>query len=157
MNLQSNKKLVEEEKEANNSVGSLQDLEGCYHAVYNLSEDFEQKMYTDQTGRFPVQSYRGMQYVMVLYKISSNSILVKPLGNRTSGEMVAAYTNLLDRLKESGIKPTLHILDNEISQEYKDAIGTNNMKFQLVPPNNHRCKIAEKAIQVFKDHFISKL
>ena len=56
-------------------------------------------MYTDQTGRFPTQSYRGMQYIMVLYEISSNAILVKPLRNRTSGEMVAAYTNLVDRLE----------------------------------------------------------
>ena len=71
--------------------------------------------------------------------------------------MVAAYTTLVDRLKASGIKPTLHILDIEISQEYKDAIGTNGMKYQLVPPDDHRRNIAEKAIQVFKDHFISVL
>ena len=124
MNLRSTKKLVEDEARANDSVGNLQDLEGCYHAVYDLSDDFAQKMYTDQTGRFPTQSYRGMQYIMVLYEISSNAILVEPLRNRTSGEMVAAYSNLVDRLEASGIKPTLHILDNEISQEYKDAIGT---------------------------------
>ena len=87
-------------------------MEGCYHVVYNLSKDFEQKMYTDQTGRFPVQSYRGMQYIIVLNEISSNIILVGPLRNRTSGEMVAAYQNLMNRLKEGGIQPTLHILDN---------------------------------------------
>ena len=51
----------------------------------------------------------------------------------------------------------MHILDNEISQEFKNAIKTNQMKFQLVPPNDHRRNIAEKAIQVFKDHFISVL
>ena len=95
-------------------------------------------MYTDQIGRFPVQSYNGMQYIMLLYEISSNTILVKPLRNRTSLEMVAVYTNLVDRLNESGINPTLHILDNKISQEYKDATGTNNMKLQLVPPHDHR-------------------
>jgi hypothetical protein len=31
------------------------------------------------------------------------------------------------------------------------------MKYQLVPPHNHRWNIAEKAIQVFKAHFISIL
>ena len=117
MNLRSTKKLVEEEVKTNDSVGSLQEVEGCYHAFYNLSNDFDQKMYTDQTGRFPTQSYRGMQYIMVLYKISSNAILVEPLRNRTSREMVAEYTNLVYRLKESRINPTLHILDNEISQK----------------------------------------
>ena len=121
MNLQSTKKLVEDEINSSDSVGSLQDLEGCYHAIYNLSNDFDQQMYTDQTGCFPTQSYRGMQYVMVLYEFSSNAILVEPLRNKTSGEMVAAYTTLVDRLEVSGIKHTLHILDNEISQEYKDV------------------------------------
>ena len=31
------------------------------------------------------------------------------------------------------------------------------MKFQLVPPNDHRQNIAEKAIQTFKDHFVAVL
>ena len=31
------------------------------------------------------------------------------------------------------------------------------MKFQLVPPNDHRQNVAEKAIQVFEGHFISVL
>ena len=94
---------------------------------------------------------------MVLYEISSNIILVKPLRNKTSEEMVTAYQKLVDRLKEGGIEPNLHILDNEISTEYKDAIAENQMKFRLVPPHDHRRNIAEKAIQVFKDHFISVL
>ena len=129
-------------------------MNGCYHTVYNLSKDMEQKMYTDQTGRFPVQSYKGMQYIMVLYELSSNVILVEPLRNKTTGEMVAAYQKLVDRLEEGGVKPNFHILDNEISGEYRDAIRENKMKFQLVPPNDHRRNIAEKAVQVFKDHFI---
>ena len=51
----------------------------------------------------------------------------------------------------------MHILDNEISAEFKKAIETNGMKYQLVPPNNHRRNVAEKAIQIFKDHLISVL
>ena len=57
----------------------------------------------------------------------------------------------------SGITPTMHILDNECSEEYKQAIMKNHMKYQLVPPHDHRRNIAEKAIQVFKDHFVSVL
>jgi hypothetical protein len=49
----------------------------------------------------------------------------------------------------------MHILDNECSAEFKEQIKLNNMKYQLVPPHNHRQNIAEKAIQVFKAHFIS--
>jgi hypothetical protein len=51
----------------------------------------------------------------------------------------------------------MHILDNECSVEVKERIQLNNMQYQLVPPNDHRRNIAEKAIQVFKAHFISIL
>jgi len=51
----------------------------------------------------------------------------------------------------------MHILDNECSAKFKERIKSNNMKYQLVPPHNHRRNIAEKAIQVFKAHFISIL
>ena len=94
---------------------------------------------------------------MVIHETGSNAILVEGLRNRTSGEMVACYQSLVDRLKEGRFEPKLHILDNEISQEFKQAIKANQMEFQLVPPNDHRRNIAEKAIQVFKDHFISVL
>ena len=128
-----------------------------YQATYDLHNDLERKMYTDQTGRFPVRSFRGMQYIMVLYEVDSNAILVQSMRNRTSGEMVAAYEVLVKRLKTSGFEPKLHLLDNECSKEYKDTIANNGMKLQLVPPNDHRRNIAEKAIQTFKDHFVSVL
>ena len=99
--------VKDEEEKANKLVGAAEEMNGCYHAVYNLSKDMEQKMYTDQTGRFPVQSYKGMQYIMVLYEVSSNVILVEPLRNKTSGEMVAVYQKLVDRLREGRIEPNL--------------------------------------------------
>ena len=40
---------------------------------------------------------------------------------------------------------------------YKTAIETSNMTYQLVPPNDHRRNMAEKAIQTFKNHFVSVL
>ena len=32
-----------------------------------------------------------------------------------------------------------------------------NIKYQLVPPSNHRANNAERAIQTFKNHFIAGL
>ena len=110
-------------------------------------------MYTDQTGKFPVKLYRGMQCIMVLYKIDSNGILAESLRDRTSGELVKAYQTLVDRLKEKGFEPKLHILDSECSAEFKEAIAKNGMRYQLVPPNDHRRNISEKALQAFKHHF----
>jgi hypothetical protein len=56
-----------------------------------------------------------------------------------------------------GVNPKMHILDNECSAKFKERIKLNNMKYQLIPPHNHRQNIAEKAIQVFKAHFTSIL
>ena len=73
------------------------------------------------------------------------------------GEMLAAYLKLTGRLAAAGIEPKMHVLDYECSAEFKKAIIKNGMKYQLVPPNDHRRNVAEKAIQVFKDHYISVL
>jgi hypothetical protein len=52
------------------------------------------------------------------------------------------------------VKPTTHIMDNEASAEYKKVI-CKNCTIQLVPPNNHRRNLAERAIQTFKIHFLA--
>ena len=83
--------------------------QSCYHVVYNLGKEMQRKMYSDQTGIFPVTSYRGMQYIMVLYDLDSNAILVEPMRNRTSGEMLTAYKTLVDRFKLSGFESKINI------------------------------------------------
>ena len=53
--------------------------------------------------------------------------------------------------------PAHHVLDNECSKDFKQAIKENNMTYQLADAHDHRWNIAEKAIQNFKDHFLSIL
>ena len=48
----------------------------CYAA---LAEDIEGVLYSDQTGRFPVMSYAGMQYILIAYVYDKNAILMRPL------------------------------------------------------------------------------
>ena len=60
-------------------------------------------------------------------------------------------------MRAAGLNPKHQILDNEASKKYKDAIVLSGMTFQLVPPDKHRRNIAEKAIQFWKDHFVSVL
>ena len=91
---------------------------------------------------------------MVLTKSNSDAILVEPMKNRTAGEMIRAYQTLVDRLRAAGIAPNKHILDNECSTDFKVAIKTNNITYQLVPPHDHQRNKAEKAVQTFKDHFV---
>jgi len=55
------------------------------------------------------------------------------------------------------VHPKQHMLDNECSQDFKDAIKKNNMTYQLATVHDHRRNNAEKAIQTFKNHFIAIL
>jgi hypothetical protein len=45
-----------------------------------------------------------------------------------------------------------HLMDNKASAELKAEIR-KNCTIQLVPPDNHRRNLAERAIQTFKCHF----
>eukprot|EP00957_Ditylum_brightwellii_P122145 9315071-Ditylum_brightwellii.AAC.1 len=49
------------------------------------------KIYTYQTGQFPVVSSRGNKYVMVIYPYDANCILVEPMKNRTERSIIEAY------------------------------------------------------------------
>ena len=77
--------------------------------------------------------------------------------NSSAGEMSRVYLVLVSRLRNAGVSPKMHILDNKCSEEFKAQIGKNNMTFQLAHPHDYRRNIAEKAIQTFKGHFISIL
>lgn len=50
---------------------------------------------------------------------------MKPLQNCTSGKMVAAYQKRVDRLKAHGSTPKQHVLNNEISDDFKRVIKDN--------------------------------
>jgi len=128
-----------------------------FYRVLDLADEATMKIYTNQPGRFPKKSLRGNQYIMVLTESDSDVILVEPMKNRTAGEMIRAYQALIDRLHAANIVPKHHILDNECSEEFKATIKGNNMTYQLVPPHDHRRNRAEKAIQIFKDHFVAIL
>ena len=75
MNLRSMKRLIENEitetaSESNtNGETTLEKrakdkgekpLTGVFHTMYNLQDKMDRQMYTDQTGKFPIRSYRGM-------------------------------------------------------------------------------------------------
>ena len=78
------------------------------------------KIYTDQTGAFPVLSSRGHRYIFILYHYDTNAILTEPLKNRTANEIHRAHANLVQYLQQRGYSPTMHWLDNEASQLIKN-------------------------------------
>ena len=128
----------------------------CYSAIVTPTDTTGQ-IYTDQTGRFLVPGSTGATQLFVLYDYDSNSIHAEPMLNKTSGEIIQAYSKVYNRLLKAGLKPQLHRLDNECSTELKDFMSEKQVKLQLVPPGVHRANAAERAIRTLKNHFIAGL
>lgn len=112
---------------------------------------------TNQTGKLPYKSKRGYRYIFVLYSYGPNSILVRATKNRTDAEFLRVHDDAIEYLQARGLKPKIQRLDNEASKTYTANITKHNMKFQLSPAQIHRRNILERAIQTFKNHFISIL
>ena len=104
-----------------------------------LTETELRKSYSDQTGKFPVQSSHSYNYVMILYDYDSNIILSKSLKTRQASELTTAWTSLHDQLQSNGYAaPELHIIDNECFDELKKkAFKKYSVAFQRVPPHVH--------------------
>ena len=135
--------------------------------IYELGQDgrLSNTMFSDQTGEFPVVSSRNNKFIMIVHHVDSNSTWVEPIKNQLEGTLIEARTTILERMRRQGIMPKHQILDNMCSARMKLAMeatvladgSTSRMTYELVPPEEHRRNIAEKAIQTFKDHFIGVL
>ena len=88
-----------------------------YINVYPIS-----KLYTDDTGRFPIKARSGNQYVMIAYHADGNLILQQAFKNRSDTHCIAPYNVIMTRLAARGLSVNLQILDNEASAAYKQAI-----------------------------------
>eukprot|EP00804_Cyclotella_cryptica_P016130 CCRYP_004246-RA/>CCRYP_004246-RA protein AED:0.35 eAED:0.35 QI:0/0/0/0.75/1/1/4/0/1339 len=125
------------------------------HELHIVTEPIS-KLYTDDMGRFPIRSRSGNQYIMLAYHCDSNAILVEPFQSRHDRHRIAAHGRIMTRLRDRDHPIEHQILDNEASENYRQAI-TQDWKatYQLVPPNVHRANAAERAIRTFKAHFLS--
>ena len=113
--------------------------------------------YCDLTGKFPFKSSRGNQYIMVFYNYDANYINAITLRTRQAGEIKNAFEQHTTLLQQSGITPSMFILDNEISNDFKNSLNKYKIPYQLVPPAQHRRNAAERAIRTFKNHFFAGL
>jgi hypothetical protein len=71
--------------------------------------------------------------------------------------LVCPYPGIWGSTQKAGIVPKYQVLDNQASAAYMKAIGDSDKAYELVPLDNHRCNMAEKAIQTFKDHCVGVL
>ena len=117
----------------------------------------EGKIYSDLCRRSPTTSSRGNKYIYVMYMYDFNDILTTELNNRSDKDMIISFTSLTEDLKSQGINPGFHFMDSEEYTTLKLIMTTMNIKYQLVPPSNHRENNAEREVQAFNNHFIAGL
>ena len=116
------------------------------------------KLHSDQTGRFPVMSSKGTKHIMVICDHDSNAIPAKPLKTKSSTEHLQHIKDVHQHLNARGMRPRIHVLDNECSKLVKDCTKSEKkIDLLIVPPYLHRVNVAEKAINIFKVHFITGL
>jgi hypothetical protein len=122
-----------------------------------LADKNEGTVYSDLTGKFPVQSFDGHLYLFVCYVYSANAIIMRPMQNRSDECMVKTFKDVYDFLTMHKHKPKLHVLDNECSRAVQKYIKSQSTDIQLVEPHNHRVNAAEPAIKSAKYHIIAGL
>ena len=82
------------------------------------------KLYTDNTGRFPVHACSGNRYIMIACHCNANLILAEPFSSRKDTHRLLAYNKIMQRLTNNKLSVDLQILDTEASAEYKQSIRT---------------------------------
>jgi hypothetical protein len=80
------------------------------------------KLYTDNTGQFPVWARTGNQYVMIPYHADGNLILQEAFQTRSNRHCIAAYNSIMTCIAAQGLSVDVQILDNKASAAYKQAI-----------------------------------
>ena len=112
---------------------------------------------TNQTGQFPIVSQKENQYTMVLYNYDSNIILAEGCKERTGTELTATYDKLYNKLTKAGVIPVIQRIENEVSTILVELIKERGSQYQLASPYDHQLNPAERAVQTWKNHFISNL
>jgi hypothetical protein len=107
--------------------------------------------------QFPQVSSLGNKYIMIIHNVDSNSSWAEALKDNTGGKLILGRAQALEHMRKAGIVLKHQVLDSQASVAYKKAIGDSDVTNELVPPDNHQCNRAEKAIQTFKDHFVGIL
>ena len=115
-----------------------------------LADEIDGTIYSDQTGRFPVRSFSGKNYIFVAYIYKTNYILLRSLTSRTDADMSKVFKDLYAYLGERNLKPKLHVLDNQCSRAIKSFIRKEGTDIQLVEPHNHRVNAAKTTVKTAK-------
>ena len=113
--------------------------------------------FSDMAGRFPLASFTGAEYMLIMFCTDANYIHCETMTSRSGKEYARAYQQGITFFMERGITPRWERLDNETSRDLTGVARKLGITIQYLPPHNHRASKAERAIQTWKGHFISVL
>ena len=154
-NVKSTTKEVKSEMMTSNPTdGTFRENEYYFKTV-----ELTGKIYSDKTIWFLNTSSKGIKYIMIIYDHDSNAIIIRLLKYKSTLEYLENIKEVHTYLNSCGIHSKMHIMDNEYSDIVKDyLLHSKNINLILVPPPYmHRVNVAEKAIDIFKNHFNSGL
>jgi acetone carboxylase gamma subunit len=113
-------------------------------------------LYADATGKLPVTSKEGSNYILVF--TFQGHISYVPMKDRTSESFITAYKKAIEFYRKQGHVIGIMRLDNETSNELENYFRHEaKIDYQLSPPTNHRANTAERAIRTAKNHLIAIL
>ena len=125
---------------------------------YFACQEATGKFYTDPTRRFLVPSTNGNEYILCGYDYDSNNLFAEPMKNREKAIQIKSVTTIIRKIKAARLRPTFHILNNEVSTDLIEFLETDEkITVQLAPAGCHRRNAAEQAIRMIKNHFIAGL
>ena len=85
-------------------------------------------------------------------------MFAEPMKNRKKASQIKAVTIIIRNLKVAGLRPTFHMLDNEVSTDLIEFLETDEkIIVQLAPTGCHHKNAAERAIITLKNPFIAGL
>ena len=93
----------------------------------------------------------------ILYDWTTNAILAIPLKDAPDESMVDTSKKSIEYLEEQGFKSIFNVIDNVASKVTRAYLKETKIVIQLVKPHDHRANSSERAIQIFRNHFMSRL
>lgn len=108
---------------------------------------------SDATGRFPVPTASGYEYILV--STLNGYVHLELLKARTAQEYLRAYKSMYAFYEAQGKLPTRQRLDNETSGHLEAFLREVNTKIEYVAPGIHRQNPSERAIRHAKNCIIA--
>ncbi len=123
--------------------------------VQSIVMSLPQRNNSDATGKVPVCSSTGNNYILV--SVFNSYIHLEAMASREGAQYVAAMKRTIEFFRSLKHEVTYQRMDNETSRLLERFMQQEGIEIEYVPPHNHRANPAERAIQTAKNHLVSAL